>query len=259
MRYLISFIFLLSFSLLIAQPNPVSINISEESAEPGETISIDFTVENFQNVVTIQFAINYDQNLLDYQGLDNFGLPEMSESNNFGVPPEIEQGKINFSWYDSDTEGESIDDGDKIFTIRFFVKETNGFAEISINESNSANPVLEISESNGNVLPVEVTNGGIQIGAVSVNNIDLDLKVGEFTPNILTERSTLKIQSPRKSEIFINLYTVSGQLINNYQLELETGENYFELDKHDLPNIAGSYYIELVSGDAKIVRKIMRL
>ena len=127
MRYLISFIFLLSFSLLIAQPNPVSINISEESAEPGETISIDFTVENFQNVVTIQFAINYDQNLLDYQGLDNFGLPEMSESNNFGVPPEIEQGKINFSWYDSDTEGESIDDGDKIFTIRFFVKETNGF------------------------------------------------------------------------------------------------------------------------------------
>ncbi len=97
----------------------VSIDLPPGPFEPGQYVCATFTVTDFDSITSMQWTINFDPNVLEWDatlpcsvpGLDAFNLPT------YGV----ESGFIPFQWFDADANGVDLDDGECIYDICFNV------------------------------------------------------------------------------------------------------------------------------------------
>src|SRR5687768_10983059 len=58
--------------------DPVLFTFNCLDGQPGDTICIPVTVENFTDIVIAQFEIFWDSDVLDYIRIQNPGLPEIN-------------------------------------------------------------------------------------------------------------------------------------------------------------------------------------
>ena len=79
---------------------------------------VDIKVSDFENVVGAQFTLKYDEEVINYLGVDNFGIATMNIIANFGIPA-VENGTISFLWFDSAAQGVTLDDETTLFTVDF--------------------------------------------------------------------------------------------------------------------------------------------
>ena len=101
----------------------IVINASSTIGNQGETACIDFTVDNFINVQTLQFSIHFDPTIVEpICPPTQFGLLGLM-GNNFNCN-NIEEGFIRMVWVDPNSGldcGVTLDDGSEVFTICFDV------------------------------------------------------------------------------------------------------------------------------------------
>ncbi len=128
MRVLRNTIFLILFTLigganLLAQD--LSLIFGDYSGEMGDTVCVDLTVENFNNVTDVQWRTRFDPSIIRFIGLDlttsalnggpdgdflsliNFNLFQASE------------GYLTFVWADGPIDGLTLNDGDILYTACF--------------------------------------------------------------------------------------------------------------------------------------------
>jgi gliding motility-associated-like protein len=120
---------------------PVTINIPDINANAGEQICVDFSLINFEDIISMQYTIAWDPTVLDYVNVDGFNLPGIS-SDNFNFLPG--QDVLIFTWNDPTTSGTSVADG-------------TSFTQICFNVVGDCNDVSAI-EIQGLPTPVEITN-----------------------------------------------------------------------------------------------------
>lgn len=110
------------------------IDMGNVTAEQGTETCIDFAVQDFDLITSLQFTIEYDPAVLEYQAVSNIDLPDMSAGGNFGNP---EPGKITVFWFHQATTGVTKDDGTVIFSVCFNVLQTTG-TNITLGDSPTA-------------------------------------------------------------------------------------------------------------------------
>ena len=98
---------LISFGLK-AQP---VINVSAINADPGEVACIDFTVENFVDIVSVQYTMQWDPAVLSFNSINNYGLPGLNPAN-FGQTL-IGNGQLTLSWLELTISPVNLNDGDE--------------------------------------------------------------------------------------------------------------------------------------------------
>ena len=115
---------LVNGSVSIGDPNSVLILEVEDAtvcSDDGE-FCINVSVENFSNIVGMQFSIAYDPTDLDYNSVGNFGLDGLNE-NVMGLPTggvgSTNPGVITVAWTDPTLGGVTVPDGTTIFQICF--------------------------------------------------------------------------------------------------------------------------------------------
>ncbi|MBK9257397.1 MAG: gliding motility-associated C-terminal domain-containing protein [Saprospiraceae bacterium] len=120
-KILISFVAAFLF-LIQSNQAQVTVLFSNVEVDPGQTASVDVTVNGFTNVLGAQFSINFDSLILGYTSVSNFttALPGLNSSavsgpNGVGVL----NGQITFSWFDTQGTGKSLPNGTRLFTINF--------------------------------------------------------------------------------------------------------------------------------------------
>ena len=107
----------------------------------GNQIRVDFVATEFDDIVSMQYTMHYDQTTLQFESLGNFStdLQQMSIGNfNTNNP-----GYITFSWVDSATQGITLPDGSILYSV-FFTPLSTDDSEIYIS---------------GIPTPIEITNG----------------------------------------------------------------------------------------------------
>lgn len=62
----------------LSQP---TIYANSASAIPGDTVCVDFKVQDFEDITTAQFTINWEPSVLEFISVNNFGLPDLSNAN----------------------------------------------------------------------------------------------------------------------------------------------------------------------------------
>ena len=99
------------------------INASSDTGPVGGTTCVDFSVENFINVQTLQFSVHFDPTVLDpICPPTQFSLLGL-QGNNFNCN-NVDEGFLRMVWVDPNSGlncGETVDDGTVIFTLCFDV------------------------------------------------------------------------------------------------------------------------------------------
>lgn len=95
---------------------------SDLTGSPGEEVCMEVAVNDFIDILSMQFSINWDPDVLRYVGAQNFGLQDFTDANIAGPEaPSNDPGEAAVLWFDPNVTGVSVPNGTVIFEICFEV------------------------------------------------------------------------------------------------------------------------------------------
>ncbi len=154
-----------SFSVDMSGCTAVTFRLPAQSALPGDNICAPVTVENFNNVGSMQFTIQWDPTVLEYVDIGGFNpaLTGLSDGNFFA---NAANGTLSLSWFETSFGGVNLPDDSAIFEICFRVIGALGDRS-PLTFINEPTPI-EIRDDNSNSLGYITRNGII---ALTTNEI----------------------------------------------------------------------------------------
>ncbi|MEO1260853.1 MAG: cohesin domain-containing protein [Bacteroidota bacterium] len=125
----------------------------------AQEVCVAVTANGFEQILTMQYSMNWDPKVLQFNNFKNFGLPGMDERN-FGRHL-LDEGIITFSWYDQQLAGISKEDGTVIYEMCF---DAIGDPDSSTSIEFTSKPtVVEISNAASVFLDLRTDSGTISI------------------------------------------------------------------------------------------------
>lgn len=97
----------------------ITLMASNVKASPGKSTCMTISAANFTDMLSMQFTMTWDKDVLAYNEIRDFRLPFFSKAN-FGTNRATE-GIVTALWLDNDLRGRTLADGDPIFDICFDV------------------------------------------------------------------------------------------------------------------------------------------
>jgi len=92
------------------------------TGSPGEIVCMEVGINDFEDIVSMQFSMNWDPAVLEYDGTRNYGLPDFSGANIAGPEaPLNDPGEATVLWFDQNVSGVTVPNNTVIFEICFMV------------------------------------------------------------------------------------------------------------------------------------------
>ncbi|KAA3627089.1 MAG: hypothetical protein DWQ02_20060, partial [Bacteroidetes bacterium] len=205
---------------------------SDAGINSGNEVCIDVTVADFEDIIAMQFSINYDASLLTFSGLTNLSALDLNSSN-FGDISD--QNAVTFSWLDPTLMGVNLNDGDIIFSLCFLA---NSAQNITTPISFSGNPTaIEILDSDDQILSSAFNDGSITISSA---NGALEIVNTSITPELCDGNN---------GAISINVAGGTQPLTYFWQ-----GPDGFSATSESLNNLtAGNYQLSISDADGNLL------
>lgn len=122
--------------------DPVGFSLNEVEAYSGDNICVPVIVDDFNELVAIQFSMNYDESVLEYTGFNHPGILNLTDSTILN----LEAGELVFTWLTEDLiNGSWIENGSVIFELCFDVIGEPGSSPVVFSESPIASQVIDIT------------------------------------------------------------------------------------------------------------------
>ena len=190
---------LLCITAMAVKAQQVTFAMSPSNLNPtpavGDTVSLQIAVTNFTNIVSFQYAIEWDPLLFTYVSLDNVNMVDPSNfgSNAFGGNTVI------VGWNSTGGAGRTLPNGQNIYRLRLKVKatSTNYWAKFS-----STNTSIEVVQHPSTVVTPAFGNLGNPPGTIS-------------TP--VTVQATNTQTVPTQSKVCVNVTANDFTNINSAQ------------------------------------------
>lgn len=143
----------------VLNPNGFTINIQTDNVDPGRNNCLDFTVFNFNEVVSAQFSVNWDNEVLAYTNFNNPNTLQGLDDNSFGVE-QVANGSLIISWLSgSDNNGVTVDDNTVIFELCFdAIGDLQECSDVEVTEMPSPIEVTTV-QSMGEKIKLNAENG----------------------------------------------------------------------------------------------------
>lgn len=137
----------------------LTLTASDVVASPGETVCIAVKTKDFQQILSMQYSMNWDAKVLKFKEVRGFGLEGMS-GQSFGAHLK-DKGTLTFSWYDPSLRGFSKPDGHQLYEVCFdAVGKTGSTARFEF----SGNPTtVEIANSSSQFLSLRTEGGRVKL------------------------------------------------------------------------------------------------
>ena len=147
---------------VVYQKPPVptlTLTTSDLEVSKEEEVCITVSANGFEQILTMQYSMNWNPKVLHFKNFKSFGLPGMDERN-FGRHL-LDEGIITFSWYDQQLTGVSKVDGSVLYEMCFDAIGEPGTAT-SI-EFTSKPTVVEIANASSVFLDLRTDSGTVSI------------------------------------------------------------------------------------------------
>ncbi len=95
----------------------LTLTASNHVAAKGEVVCVEVKTKGFEQILSMQYSMNWDAKVLKFKEVRSFGLTGMSIQS-FG-PHLSDKGILTFSWYDPSLRGFSKPDGHKLYDVCF--------------------------------------------------------------------------------------------------------------------------------------------
>ncbi len=257
LRLLLNFTLLLWFVVpTLAQP---TIMISSPTvAESNDIVNLEVSVTNFSSITSMQFSLNWDPSVLKYLSTDNYGL-DFLDVNNFGTEPaDVDNGKMRFLWFDSSTNGITVDDNTIIFTIRC---RAIGPMGSSTNIDITGDPtIIEVTQDGAEVTPT-LQNGVMNIAANPNPTINIDngkIVLHQNYPNPFTGQTDIFFEIKQSEQITLTINDVSGKVLYELTETFTDGKHSLQI-KDDIFPTSGVYLYTLKIKNHILTNKLIVL
>jgi hypothetical protein len=129
------------------------------SARTGGQVCLPMQVEDFENLIGLQYSLRWDTTQIAFLSVGNFQLPGLTESS-FGLRF-ADRGVIATSWIDGRLSGVSLPDGTAIYELCYEVLAPSG-TEVVVQIANR--PVsFEVIDTRDQLLRLRYANGRIRV------------------------------------------------------------------------------------------------
>jgi len=140
-----------------ADPGELMFVLEDRTVAKGDTVCLDVRVRNFNNILSMQYSMNWNPKTLRFLKLDKFNLKDLS-GNNFGKN-RTDQGKLGTSWFDLAVKSITLPDNTPIYQVCFVAIGEPGSADqvyfssepVIIEISNSAEQLLNLAFKRANI------------------------------------------------------------------------------------------------------------
>lgn len=148
----------LSFSTF-AQLSPIGVSIDDAKTTKGDQLCLPVKVYNFQDMLSMQYTIQFNPEKLQFVGVVNQQLPYLT-TNNFGLHS-AQKGMITVVWIDNSLKGVTKEEGDDVFTLCFRVKADVG-EELEVKFTDQPTPFESVNLAE-QVVGINTKNGKIKV------------------------------------------------------------------------------------------------
>jgi 5-hydroxyisourate hydrolase-like protein (transthyretin family) len=206
----------------------------------GETFTMDFTAQDFNNIAGYQFTLGFDNSKVEVvevatalEGLsaDNFGMTKLSE------------GVITTSWNNS--RGVSLENNAVIFSVTFTATADVNTADVfdinsryTASEAYNGSDLLDVVlEFNGQ----EVTSG---------------FELYQNTPNPFKAETSIGFNMPEAGSVTLKVFDVSGRILSMMEMDAAKGFNSVNINRADL-DATGVLYYQLETATETATKKMI--
>ncbi len=223
----------------------------------GTMFKADIRVVDFNTILSTQFTVNWDPQVLRYVRVSNFVLASSSETDNFG-DTRAQQGMLAFSWFDFALNGRSLPDSAVLFSINF---EVIGAPQTSSHISFTDEiAVREIVDASSEAITAKYFNGEIlvasPVGTSLFNSDPHKISVEDNYPNPFHDYTQIRFRLSQSTKARVVVRNAQGQLIYEQLQYFTNGAHTLRLEKDTFPQ-AGTYYFQLVAPDFYVTQKLV--
>jgi hypothetical protein len=216
----------------------LTFNVENATVNAGETVSVQVSSENFNNVYGYQFTMNHTG--LSLQSVTAGALSV--DENNVGV----RKGQLTMSW----NEAEGVSSANVLFTMTFKAETTVTLSEaLSLNSSVTAAEAYVGAGYDQQNVNLTFRNGGATLEAAV-------FELYQNEPNPFNNETLISFTLPKASAATITVMDVTGKTVKVIRGEYAKGYNEVKLTSNDL-GAAGLLYYQLESGEFTATKKMI--
>lgn len=148
----------LTFQVDMGNCTEVILNVPTVDAQNGNTVCLDVTVENYDQIGIFQFTLDWDPAIISFSEITNID-PSLA-----GIgfnEDQVGNGILTGTWFDITFVGFSLPDGATLFTVCYDVIGNPGESS-PVNFIDNPTPV-EIGDPNANSVPFSINNGQVNV------------------------------------------------------------------------------------------------
>jgi len=218
--------------------------VEDQTLEVGEQYQIDFTAQNFEDILGFQFTIDFDPaalELIEIKGSNSINF----DNKNYGLT-KLKEGAITMSWNEKDFV--NLNPDEIIFSLMVNAEKAVQLSEILSITSRYTR--AEAYQSEG-LLNVDLVFGTKEASVTGM------FQLFQNQPNPFKEMTTIGFNLPKTEVVDLMIYDVSGRLIYSETATYTKGYNQIDLNRANLP--AGVLYYHINTATDAASKKMILL
>jgi hypothetical protein len=120
------------------------LSIDDQTAAAGETVCTPVRAKGFNSLLSMQYTVAWDPDVISFKGLKDFGLPHLSIQN-FGTT-KVQEGVMPVAWIDNALKGVTVSAGNPLYTVCFEAKASGQSSPVQIIDKPTAIEVVNLGE-----------------------------------------------------------------------------------------------------------------
>lgn len=161
-----------SFRMNLVGCQGIASNAGSDVVAPGDRVCVDVVVNDFVNIASVQYTIEWDETILQFDGIEATTppVPGLDVIGSFGTTF-ANDGQVTFSWNSPDfTNGTTLSDGSVFYRICFIaIGQVGDFSTI---EFNSSLTPVQVANVGGDLIGLDLA----AVGIVTITNSAIDLQ-----------------------------------------------------------------------------------
>ncbi len=222
--------------------NTLKFMISDRSIKEGESVQLDVTAEQFEELMAYQWILKFNPQQLRYVGASDTQRGTFTFSEAL-----IEDGQLILTWFAADDI--TLSEKDVVFSLEFEALEN----------ASSLNDVFEVAtyeQFKAVAYQGDETAMDVELIITEAKPVTSEFVLNQNIPNPFKDETVISFYLPESGAATLSIMDVTGRLLKVYEGEFSEGYNEIGVNRSDLPQ-AGTLFYELRTADHTASKKMI--
>lgn len=260
---ILSCVLCLFMTLFLQAQNKTSIIAPTETLEPFTVYKAEVKVTNFDNIVGMQFTMNWDSTVLRFRSVESFVFQGETSGEIFNKN-RASEGLLSITWFDMGLQSHDLDDSTTIFKLVFDVVGNAGSSSDFLFTDDITDRLIarQNGPSSFGENPTDYYNGLLSVGTptsvTTYNSAPDKVQVENSFPNPFSDFTQIKFELKEATKAQLMIKDMKGQTVYETQQFLTVGAHQLTLTKDKFPG-AGAYQFFIIAPTFTVAQKLIFL